>query len=259
MNADHPAHAVARRSTHLLPGGLYRFEDTLAVGTTISATILTCGAWLLEIYELESGQVIFATGVREVRSRGRRFAAIFPPFSIARLRVDCVRGRVLGYADTTALPPSFSAVPMVLQVAAEACAARPSDILRAARPVQAIPAWPRASALSRRAKNIIDRSCRAPVSIAHVATELGVTAAHLSRQFKRDFHMTPSAYLHQLRLADAPLLLARGEAIGTISHEVGYRDLSRFYKQFRKATRTSPGTCREMIAPRPTTQLLVAK
>lgn len=75
------------------------------------------------------------------------------------------------------------------------------------------------------------------------------THEHLSRQFKLDLGMSPSAYLRQLRLADAPLRLARGEGIVNVSLDVGYNDLSRFYKQFRKTTSTSPGACQTMMKP----------
>jgi AraC-like DNA-binding protein len=55
--------------------------------------------------------------------------------------------------------------------------------------------------------------------------------------------------LHQLRLADAPLKLANGEDIINVSQDVGYNDLSRFYKQFQKNTKTSPGVCQTMMKP----------
>ena len=38
-----------------------------------------------------------------------------------------------------------------------------------------------------------------------------------------------------------------GWAMPQVYGEVGYNDLSRFYKQFRKATRTSPAACRTMM------------
>lgn len=249
VSSNAPLRSASRLSTHVRAGGLYQFEDVLATKTTVSATFVTCTAWLLELYELKGGAVFFLTGVGEVRSRARCFAALFPPFSIARLRIDRARGRVLGFAGTTSLLPTFSETPMLLELPAARGAMLPSQIVQSATTIRPIPAWPHASALSRRAKSMIDQSYRSPVSLAHVASRLGVTASHLSRQFKRDFAMTPSAYLRQLRLADAPLRLARGEAIGAISHDVGYADLSRFYKQFRKTTRTSPGECRAMIAP----------
>ena len=56
--------------------------------------------------------------------------------------------------------------------------------------------------------------------------------------------MTPLEYVHRLRLNDAYKLLSKGERIVDVSLDVGYNDLSRFYKQFRKHTRVPPGTCR---------------
>ena len=99
---------------------------------------------------------------------------------------------------------------------------------------QSIDSCPSASLLSVKAKRLIDENYLAYPSIARIAERLGVSHAHLSRQFKRDFGMSPSEYLRRLRVADAPLRLARGEEIINVSLEVGYNDLSRFYKQFRK-------------------------
>ena len=59
--------------------------------------------------------------------------------------------------------------------------------------------------------------------------------------------MSPSAYLHHLRVAEATFRLAVGEPIIEISMDVGYNDLSRFYKQFHKVTKTSPAVCRSML------------
>jgi AraC-like DNA-binding protein len=94
---------------------------------------------------------------------------------------------------------------------------------------------------------LIDENYLAYPSMARIAKRLGVTHEHLSRQFKRDFTMSPSAYFRQLRVADVPLRLARGEEIIQVSQEVGYNDLSRFYKQFRKTTNTSPGACKTIM------------
>ena len=79
------------------------------------------------------------------------------------------------------------------------------------------------------------------------ADRLKVSHEHLSRQFKKDYGLTPSAYLHKLRVAEATSRLSKGEEIIDISLDVGYNDLSRFYKQFRKATRTSPAVCRKQV------------
>ncbi|MCA1638096.1 MAG: AraC family transcriptional regulator, partial [Acidobacteria bacterium] len=67
---------------------------------------------------------------------------------------------------------------------------------------------------------------------------------HLTRQFNSDFGISPSAYCHQMRITDATFRLAKGEEIIDISQDVGYNDLSNFYKQFRKARAQTPGYCR---------------
>ncbi len=109
---------------------------------------------------------------------------------------------------------------------------------------------PKPSLLSMKAKRLIDENYLVNTSIGRIAVRLRVTHEHLSRQFKRDFGMSPITYLHQLRLADAPLKLAKGEEIINVSQNVGYNDLSRFYRQFRKTTKTSPGVCQAMLKSR---------
>jgi len=119
--------------------------------------------------------------------------------------------------------------------------------MQAASGIQSIEFNSRPSLLSIRAKRIIDENYRIYPSIARIAKRLGVSHEHTTRGFKRDYGMSPSAYLHQLRVAEATHKLTLGEEIVDISMDVGYNDLSRFYKQFRKATKTSPGDCRTIM------------
>lgn len=234
----------SRVRTRFLPDGSYSFEDSLATTGELPARIITCRAWLLELYELECGELIFLRDGSAVRVPSRSFAALFPPFTIARLRFSNVRGRVFGMASATALPPQSADVPIVFDTAPRALGGRSEmlQLVRTTRNAWRVPAYPNASALSQRAKRLIDRDHLAKRVIAGVA-------AHLSRQFRRDFELSPREYLHQLRIADAPLMLATGDGIASVSHDCGYNDLTRFYTQFRKATKTSPGVCRTLVKP----------
>ena len=117
-------------------------------------------------------------------------------------------------------------------------------ILNAARDKRFIELNSRPSLLSIKTKRMIDENYHVYPSIARVAARLNVSHEHLSRQFKRDYEMSPSSYLHRLRMAEATYKLMKGEEIIEVSADVGYNDLSRFYKQFRKSTKTSPGHCR---------------
>jgi AraC-like DNA-binding protein len=117
------------------------------------------------------------------------------------------------------------------------------EILDSSYNRQSIERNPKPSLLSIKAKRLIDENYLIRPSIARIASRLGVTHAHLSRQFKSDFGLSPSAYCHQVCIADATFRLARGEEIVNVSQDVGYNDLSRFYKQFSKVRTKTPGYC----------------
>jgi AraC-like DNA-binding protein len=163
---------LARRKTENLAEGLHFFEDELEIKDSLTANVITCLGWLLEIVELKSGKLFFQTGVE---------------------------------------------------------------------------ANPKASLLTVKAKKLIDENYQIYPSIARIAGRLKVSCAHLTRQFKHDFGMSPNKYLHHLRIADATFRLSQGEQIIRISNEVGYNDLSRFYKQFRHSTHQSPKYCQAQL------------
>jgi AraC-like DNA-binding protein len=240
-----------RRRTENLPGGLHYFEDDLAVEGVLEANVITCGAWLLEFLEFEAGEISFLVAEEEIRPLFRSIAIFYPPFTITRPRFRNAKARLKGVAGAAAalLPARISRKPLAFEIdCAEPVksAARVVEIVKSARGAVFVDPFPNASLLSRRAKRLIDENYRVFPSIARVAARLRVSHEHLTRQFKRDYRLTPSAYLHQLRIADASFRLVRGEPIIDVSGEVGYNDLSRFYKQFRKSTDHSPGVCRTL-------------
>jgi AraC-like DNA-binding protein len=243
---------IARRKTGFLPDGAYLFEDALAIKGVLTAKVITGAVWLLELYELTAGELFFISGAERVRPRTSRVGVFYPPFTIAQPCFKDACGRTVGVAADAPVPKEFLTSPSLFETD---FTGRPSgahevvDILRAGAGRQAVELNPRPSLLSLKAKRLLDENHLCYPSIARVAARLGVTHAHLSRQFKHDFTLSPSAYLRQVRLADAPLRLAQGQEIVQVALAVGYNDLSRFYKQFRKTTKTSPGVCRTMMKP----------
>lgn len=248
-----PASLPSRRRTELLSDGSYLFEDELPE-ELLDAVVITCSAWLLELYDLTAGAVGFLVDAQQVRSANNCFGVLYPPFSLTRLRIQSPRGRVVGIAGSVDLPDELLGSPLLFDISfmCPTSGAAAIDLIRASTNRQSVDAYPSASLISREAKRLIDENHLAYPSIARIAERLGVSHAHLSRQFKRDFGMSPSEYLRRLRVADAPLRLARGEEIINVSLDVGYNDLSRFYKQFRKTTNTSPGVCKTLLEPKRT-------
>lgn len=241
---------LARRKTGFLSDGAFLFEDVLEFKGILTTKVITCAAWLVEFYELKAGEIFFITGERNLHPLTKCFGVFYPPFTISQPCFKDTRGRLVGVASTANLPPDLPIVPTVFEITSlvsPKSATEAVEILKSGAHAQSIEM--KASLLTLKAKRLIDENHLIYPSIARIAARLHVTHAHLSRQFKRDLGMTPSAYLRQLRLADAPLMLAKGEEIVNVSHDVGYNDLSRFYKQFRQTTRTSPGVCQTMMKP----------
>ena len=244
--------SLSRRRTTLLADDAYRFEDEMEIEGVLAITVITCAAWLVELFELQTGELYFISGGDKIRPGTNLFGVLYPPFTITRPCFQNVRANVIGIATMESLPEALTAEPIVFDVQdidLPSSVSEVFEIIEAGSNRQRIQLNPGASILSLKAKKLIDKSYLVYPSIARVAQRLNVTHAHLSRRFKRDLGMSPSDYLRRLRVADAPLRLARGEKIVNVSLDVGYNDLSRFYKQFRKTTDSSPGACKALLSP----------
>jgi AraC-like DNA-binding protein len=233
----------------ILPDGSYTIDDAVSIDGEGTSAFVFCRGWLLEIVKVESGEFCFLRDSEKVKPKGRKFGVFYPPFSFVRSYVRDLKGKVNG-VGRMGLLPGLPGSPVMFEADFRGLfnsAVQAIEILASARNVQPIGVNSNPSLLSIRAKRLIDENYLAFPSISRIAERLKVSHAHLSRQFKRDFEMSPSEYLHHLRVAEATFRLSVGEPIIDISHEVGYNDLSRFYKQFHKATKTSPAICREIL------------
>ncbi|CAN5164633.1 hypothetical protein BH20ACI2_BH20ACI2_11930 [soil metagenome] len=230
----------------LLSDGSFSLHDTITVnGKGVSPFVIGAG-WLLEIIELRSGDLYFISDDVEVRSRFPRFGIFYPPFTIIRMCVNNLKATMVGIGAIEPIK-ELPDLPVIFETDFDApfnTATQAAEILTSSRNFQSIEMNSKASLLSIKAKRVIDENYHVYPSIARIALRLNVAHEHLSRQFKLDYEMSPSAYLHRLRMAEATFKLLRGDAIIDVSGEVGYNDLGRFYNQFRKQTKTSPGNCR---------------
>jgi len=233
----------------ILAEGSYAIADDVFIEGKGVSPFVFCDGWLLEILEIKSGEFYFFSDGNDVRPRTKRFGNFYPPFTIVSAYVNNLKGKVRGVGAFDRLD-GLPKYPITFETNFRGdfvCAAQASEIIANAKNVRSIDLNSDPSVLTLRAKRLIDENYKIYPSIARVASRLKVSHEHLARQFKRDLQMTPSKYLHHLRVADATFRLSLGEQIVEISQDVGYNDLSRFYKQFRKKTATSPGACRTML------------
>jgi AraC-like DNA-binding protein len=230
-----------------LPDGGYAISAEIDIPSEGTSDFMFARGWLLEIVELTGGEYHFISDRKPVRPRGKRFGVFYPPFTFVRAYSREMRGATVGIGSERAydrLPTS----PMLFETdhRGEIKSVETAlDILACCRNQQLISVNTDPSQVSSKTKRLIDENYLIYPSIARIANRLKISHEHLSRQFKKDFGLSPSAYLHKLRVAEATFRLSLGEEIIEIAHDVGYNDLSRFYKQFRKTTRTSPAACRK--------------
>jgi AraC family transcriptional regulator of arabinose operon len=115
--------------------------------------------------------------------------------------------------------------------------------LRRCLPGAAAPAIP-SRILAARA--YLDQNLGDPVKLGQLAEIVGMSASHLSAEFREHVGTPPMRYLLELRLRQAAYLLAREEAgIAEVARTVGFRDPLYFSRQFRKRFGSSPRAFRK--------------
>ncbi|GGF79499.1 AraC family transcriptional regulator [Paenibacillus albidus] len=77
--------------------------------------------------------------------------------------------------------------------------------------------------------------------IEDIAAQLGYSSTHCNRIFRQIYEMSPRQYLSGLIIRRAKLLLMDNSlSVDSIAHQLGYRDVSHFSKQFKRWTGLPP-------------------
>ncbi len=238
----------ARRDTKKIKEQMIWISDEAEIAGEGSDVFISGSGWMFEIIKVEKGTIAYYRDQQIVKPNSKYFAVFYAPFSIVRLAITQLKFRWVGIgAALSSAPASWMTGPLIFDLQLDELpknADEVIEILKEPRTFQSIEVNTKPSLLSKRAKKIIDDSWSDPPLIASMARSLNVSHEHLTRQFKKDFGLTPNSYLHQVRLNYAIWKLSQGEKIAEVSFDVGYNDLGRFYKQFRKFMKTSPGSCK---------------
>lgn len=84
------------------------------------------------------------------------------------------------------------------------------------------------------------------ISVAELATAVGLSMSQLARLFRAACGVTPGTYLRQLRMTRAKLLIERSSlTISEVMSQVGIRDPSHFARDFRRAFGVGPREFRQ--------------
>ncbi|MFK2879333.1 helix-turn-helix transcriptional regulator [Rhodanobacter hydrolyticus] len=101
----------------------------------------------------------------------------------------------------------------------------------------------------RRVRDRIDREYAQPLDVESLANTIGMSAGHLSRQFKLAFGESPYSYLMTRRIERAMALLRRGDlSVTEVCFTVGCASLGTFSTRFNELVGMSPGVYRREAA-----------
>ena len=98
----------------------------------------------------------------------------------------------------------------------------------------------------RRVRDRMDREYARPLDVEALARGVGMSAGHLSRQFKQAYGESPYAYLMTRRVERAMALLRRGDlSVTEVCFAVGCSSLGTFSTRFTELVGMSPSAYRE--------------
>ncbi|MEW9623529.1 helix-turn-helix transcriptional regulator [Rhodanobacter geophilus] len=101
----------------------------------------------------------------------------------------------------------------------------------------------------RRVRDRIDREYAQPLDVEALARGIGMSAGHLSRQFKLAFGESPYSYLMTRRIERAMALLRRGDlGVTEVCYAVGCASLGTFSTRFAELVGRSPSAYRREAA-----------
>lgn len=100
--------------------------------------------------------------------------------------------------------------------------------------------------LLRKVRDRIDREYAQPLNVEALGREVGMSAGHLSRQFRLAYGEPPYSYLMTRRIERAMALLRRGDlSVTEVCFEVGCTSLGTFSTRFTELVGMSPSAYRQ--------------
>lgn len=204
-------------------------------------------ACIYAIVHVKRGTVSYVHGHARVSAPGC-FAVFLPPFTMVQASLERCDVTSLALAFRPMESDALPLEPVLLRTTMDPPPRSAMDIVshlrRAGTTRTRIGRVCDPARLAARAKAIIDREYEGPLAIGRIAARLRMAPAVLSRSFREAYGMPPVRYRHQVRVMGALMRFADGAAPADVFQDVGFDDLSRFYKVFREVACGPPGSYR---------------
>lgn len=236
---------MERRIVQVEPG-LLRIEQRLCLSKCEVGTDVSGPACIYAVVRVRRGEVAYLRGDSWIRAP-RCFAVFLPPFQVVQASLEHCDVTSVALAFRPRASEQFPRQAVLLASDAQRPARSRADAVHGTLTTATstnIGRAPDPAPLAANTKAIIDGKYGASLQIAHIADRLHASPAVLSRRFRRTYGLSPVRYRHQVRVMDALMRFAEGAVPVDVFQDVGFDDLSRFYKIFRKIACAPPGLYR---------------
>jgi len=150
----------------------------------VSGPLVMGAHWMLEMHRRDDGS--------------RTFGLFLAAFDIVQLgAANFKTTEFVGFSTPGKPPADWLTATLIFEMGTMPLAETPEELITLVekpRPYISLEVGLHASPLSKRARMRLAETYQDGISISDVARELGVSHAHLTRQFRRDFGLTPVSY-----------------------------------------------------------------
>lgn len=96
-----------------------------------------------------------------------------------------------------------------------------------------------------RARDYLSEHFATDIGLEELAGIAGLSRAHLIRAFRKEFHITPHAFLTDIRIRRARALLCLGRSPADVAFACGFADQAHFTRHFKARVGITPGQFRK--------------
>ena len=96
-----------------------------------------------------------------------------------------------------------------------------------------------------RVRDYLSDNFAADIGLDELAATAGLSRAHMIRAFRKAFHITPHAYLTDVRVRQARRLLTLGKPLADVALDCGFADQAHLTRHFKARVGVTPGRFRQ--------------
>jgi len=95
--------------------------------------------------------------------------------------------------------------------------------------------------LANKVKIYIHENINSKISLHDISKDLSYDSRHIIRVFKKQFNLSPMAYIQNIKINNSKDLLLKDDSLCDVANKSGFYDQSHFSKNFKKVFAISPG------------------